>query len=91
MVEAKTYRGIDYVRISELPKEQQLAIQNWLNEDVVIKIMTESSLLSDCILFKDYSYWFEKIYTQAIADTAPEKVKVELQPQTKPVTGLAFD
>lgn len=90
MIEAKTYRGIDFIRIKELPQDQKQAIKNWLNPELIIKIQTETSLLSDCILYKDYKDWFEKIYTSAVSGET-EKANAELNPKRKPLTGLAFD
>ncbi|ELR71061.1 hypothetical protein C900_03191 [Fulvivirga imtechensis AK7] len=89
MIEANTYRGIDYVRVGDLPNDQKEAIQNWLNEDVVIKIQTETALLSDCILYKDYQHWFEKIFT-SIVPVENEKVKPEFKTQANPVGTLAL-
>ncbi|UII34042.1 hypothetical protein LVD17_09475 [Fulvivirga ulvae] len=91
MIEAKIYRGIEYVRISELPEDQKTSIKNWLNIDVVIKIQTESILMSDCILFKDYEFWFKKIFTKAVAAEEANAVTSEFKTKKKPVGGLAFD
>ena len=91
MIEAKIYRGIEYVRISELPEDQKASIKNWLNMDVIIKIQTETVLMSDCIMFKDYKFWFKKIYTNAVAAEETSPVKPEFKTKKKPVGGLAFD
>jgi len=62
MIEARVYRGIEFVRISELPDDQKSLIKKWAVNGTVIKILMEKTLLSDCIQYKDYSYWFENIY-----------------------------
>jgi len=59
----RKYRGIEFVRLSDLPDELQQAMTNWLNEDILIKIKTDESLFSDCILLKDFQYWYQNIYT----------------------------
>lgn len=89
MIEAKTYRGIDFVRVSDLPEDQRTAIQNWLNADVIIKIQTETSLLSDCILYKDYLHWFEKIFTK-ILPVQSQKVSTDFKGHPQPVRGFAL-
>ncbi|MBL6447412.1 hypothetical protein JMN32_13930 [Fulvivirga sp. 29W222] len=90
MIEAKIYRGIEYVRISELPEDQKTSIKNWVNMDVVIKIQTETVLMSDCILFKDYEFWFKKIHTSAVTTEEVSMIKSEFKTK-KPFGGLAFD
>lgn len=90
MIEAKIYRGIEYVRIGELPADQKSAIKNWLNLDVVIKIQTESALMTDCLLFKDYKFWFKSIYTKAVAIEETREAKSDLKAK-EAVGGLAFD
>ncbi|MEQ8927175.1 MAG: hypothetical protein RLO81_15245 [Fulvivirga sp.] len=65
MKEARVYRGIEFIRISELPENQKEAIKSWATKDVVIKILIDDHLLSDCIQYKDYRVWFETVYQQA--------------------------
>lgn len=90
MIGAKTYRGIDYIRVRDLPEDQKDAIRNWLNEDLIIKIQTDSSLLVDCVLYKDYKDWFEKIYTPAVPGDQ-KNTNTECQRDVKTFRGLAFD
>ncbi|TRX58376.1 hypothetical protein FNH22_13585 [Fulvivirga sp. M361] len=58
------YKGIEFVRISDLPEDQQTQIRNIVSADLVIKIKTDTELFSDCLLYKDYKHWFESIYTR---------------------------
>ena len=87
MEKPKHYKGIDYIRVSDLPEDQQQKIQNWLNNDVVIKILTPEGLLKDCLLYSDYTYWFQSIYTPIEPANADEPQKVK----RKRFGGLAFD
>ena len=58
-VEAENYKGIEYVRISNLPADQKEKIRTSLPEDKLIKILKESSLIEDCVQYTDYLAWFE--------------------------------
>lgn len=58
------YKGIEFIRIINLPIDQKEIILASLNPDKVIKILKDDVLLSDCILYPDYLDWF-KAYHQA--------------------------
>lgn len=64
MENARSYKGIEYIRISDLPRDQQDQVRNIVSVDLVIKIKTDTTLLPDCILYKDYVKWYETIYTK---------------------------
>ena len=64
MEQARTYKGIEFIRISELPQDQQEQIRNIVSTDLVIKIKTDSELMSDCIVYNDYVKWYSSIYTK---------------------------
>ena len=55
------YRGIEYVLLKDLPKEQKNTFLNWANDDTVFKIQHNDTLIKDCILFTDYSFWHDNI------------------------------
>ncbi len=59
----RVYRGIKFIRLSDLSEDLQDAISNWLNDDIKIKIKTDEALYSDCILVKDFEFWYQNIYT----------------------------
>lgn len=64
MQAAKRYKGIDYVRVESLPSEEKDQIVNWLNSDTIIKIQTETELMRDCILYKDYDHWYNNVFSK---------------------------
>ena len=67
------YRGIDFIRISNLPDDQQLIFKSWLNNDQVIKIMINNSkILPDCVQYYIYEEWFGDI----LPSLSGEQVKV---------------
>lgn len=53
----ETYKGIAFVRISEMPKEEQSQVFQTLERDKIIKILRDRELLNDCIQLADYEHW----------------------------------
>ena len=62
MVKSRVYKGIEYVQLSELPREQQEMIGNSLNRNLTIKILVNGKIVPDCLQFRDYIIWYESIY-----------------------------
>lgn len=90
MQKVSVYKGIEYIRISELPTEERTQIKNWLGTDMIIKIQTQDQLLPDCVVYKDYVHWFDKIFTKiSPVDTSEKAKKPEVK--SKPYSGLAFE
>jgi hypothetical protein len=56
-VQAEVYKGIEFVRISNLPNEEREKIFQTLQRDKIIKILREKELLNDCIQVTDYKAW----------------------------------
>jgi desulfoferrodoxin (superoxide reductase-like protein) len=73
-VNSKIYKGIEYIQLSDLPKEQQALIIQHLDEDFFIKILVENSVISHCIQYKDYVMWFETVYGDEGAVESAEAV-----------------
>lgn len=57
---AEKFKGIEYVRISNLPTDQKEKIKSSLSTDCIIKILKEGNLLDDCIQYADYQSWFDQ-------------------------------
>ena len=57
------YKGIEYVQVSTLPSEQREKLLKTINQSLLIKILVDGKLVSNCLLFKDYEGWFESVYT----------------------------
>jgi len=64
MENPKLYKGIEYVQLEELPEEQQVRIKESLNRAFFVKILVNGKLHQNCILYKDYSYWFQSVYQE---------------------------
>ncbi len=85
-IRKRSYKGIEYIRLSELSEELSEEINNWLSNDVLIKIKTEDGILRDCIQVKDFLYWFENLYTTVQKE---EKSRAHSQ-LTKTVAGFTY-
>ena len=82
--QSENFKGIEFVRISSLPKDQQQKIWNTFQQDKIIKIIKEQALLNDCILFGDYQTW--------LMDQQASKVKTAKEMPLMRVHGkLAFE
>ncbi|MTI39035.1 hypothetical protein [Fulvivirga lutimaris] len=75
MIQSKVYKGIEYIQISDLSLNEQLAIREWLTLDTIIKIQTESELLTECVQYKDYTYWVENVLSKQATQKATVKSK----------------
>ncbi len=78
MVEAENYKGIKFVRISSLPKEQSEKIQIAIPKEKIIKILQDEIILRDCIQYQHYQEWFKTSYqlTTPKATAQPEPANV---------------
>jgi hypothetical protein len=69
---SKNYKGIEYVQVSDLPLAQQEKLLQTINHDLFIKIMIDRQIISNCLQYKDYVLWFDKVY-KAEASTTNEQ------------------
>lgn len=53
----ENFKGIEFVRVSALSKEQQRQIWTSFDQEKIIKIVQNKSLLNDCILYSDFKAW----------------------------------
>lgn len=68
----EVYRGIHYIRISDLPEDQESLFKEWLPTDQVIKIMIQKEIFEDCVQFHHYEHWYDNVYP------TQEKVMMEV-------------
>ncbi|MBL0741752.1 hypothetical protein [Chryseolinea lacunae] len=61
-VKSTVYKGIEYVQVSALPKDQMEKLLQTINRELFIKILIDDKLVSNCIQFKDYETWFDHVY-----------------------------
>ena len=76
MVQSKTYKGIEYIQLSSLPKEQYDSFIKSTSGELIIKIKVNEEILPDCVQYKDYANWFKRVYAPA----ASVKEKAVSQP-----------
>ena len=53
----ETYKGIEFIRISALPQDEQAMIHKTLDQTKVIKILRDNVVLNDCVQTTDYRAW----------------------------------
>ncbi len=64
-VNSKIYKGIEYIQLNELPEMQQKEILTTLDQEVLIKILVDGKILTNCLQYKDYESWFDTTYKLA--------------------------
>jgi hypothetical protein len=83
-VKSTIYKGIEYVQINTLPKEQMDSLMRTINRELLIKILIDDKLVGNCLQFKDYESWFDLVYTSekpAATKAVKEKEKtLEAEP-----------
>lgn len=67
---AETYKGIEFVRISNLPEDQKNQITQTIDHSKIIKILRGKELLPDCVQVNDYATWMRDSFNKKIATTA---------------------
>jgi hypothetical protein len=78
MTEREVYKGIEYVRISMLPKEQSARITASFPKEKIFKILKDDDvIINDCIQYYDYQEWFKKHYQPSTngAGSKPENAR----------------
>lgn len=82
MIEAKNYKGIQYIQVSELPQGQRESMIRTVNKELLIKILIDGKVVSDCLQYKDYSFWFNTVYRPAQVEIPSTEVEpVQFQPK----------
>lgn len=68
--DCKIFKGIEYVRLSELPPAQQEVLLKTIDHHLFIKILMDGVIVSNCLQYKDYAAWFENVYREQTARLA---------------------
>jgi hypothetical protein len=74
-VDRKNYKGIEYILVDELPQTQREKLLQTLGQDIFIKIMMDGKIISRCIQYKDYNYWFENTYASRLNPVMEPRVQ----------------
>jgi hypothetical protein len=63
----QSYRGIEFVRLEDLPSSQQILLNNSPDFPERIKILINNKTAESCIQYKDYEQWFYAVYKRSVA------------------------
>lgn len=75
LAECKVYKGIEYVLVDELPENQKGKILLTVSPDLFIKILINGKIVSPCLQYKDYNFWFHHVYkSEVMEQPATERV-----------------
>lgn len=74
-VHSTIYKGIEYIQVSTLPSEQKEKLLLSVNPELLIKILVDGKIVTNCMQFKDYEAWFEGVYKTQAKVRNPDKRK----------------
>lgn len=80
-VDAKIFKGIEYVQLSELPQAQREILTQTIDPDLFIKLLVDGKIISGCLQYKDYNNWYQNQFQQKLNTTREESVRPELEIQ----------
>jgi hypothetical protein len=72
VMSAEIYKGIEFVRIANLPEEQKTHIRETIDHSKIIKILRGKELLNDCVQVNDYAAWMKENFNKRI-DLTPSR------------------
>jgi hypothetical protein len=72
-VNSRIYKGIEYIQLNDLPQDQQEKIIETLHSEFFIKILIDTTIIKNCIQYKDYEMWFDSLYVTQ--QSVPAKVE----------------
>lgn len=75
-VKPRFYRGIEYVRVDDLPAEQQALLQMSFTYPERISILIDGKIIRNCIQYKPYTEWYTHVFQTSVA---PEILKGSLE------------
>lgn len=56
--------GLEFVQVSSLPYLQASKLADWLPISSYLQLMVHNINLDDCVLYREYEYWFDYCYTK---------------------------
>jgi hypothetical protein len=61
-VKAEIFKGIEYVQINRLPEDQRTKFLESLNRNLIIKLLIDGKIISNCVQYRDYDLWFDNVF-----------------------------
>ncbi len=86
-VDAKIFKGIEYVQVSELPQSQREMLIQTINPDLYIKLLVDGKIIGGCLQYKDYSHWYQGQFQLSLT-TLREQALIPEEIQIKPDLAL---
>ena len=80
MVDAKIFKGIEYVQLSDLPETQREVLTQTINPELFIKLLIDGKIISGCLQYKDYNRWYQ--------DQLQQKLNAPIQESARPDVGI---
>ena len=77
-LDPKVFKGINYVRISELPEKQKMIYSEDQEKMELIKINTGNQVYHDCIPYCVYNSWYNSIYLKSEIESASANNEFQL-------------
>lgn len=62
MIQSENLKGIEFIRISNLPTEQKALIVRSIAPEKIIKILKDNRLMIDCVQRHHYHEWYVQVY-----------------------------
>lgn len=78
-VASEQYKGITYIRIAALPEKQKQQFWVSFDQEKIIKILKDDTLLNDCILLSDYTEWLNSVFKEELSMPLTESINVVRQ------------
>jgi adenosyl cobinamide kinase/adenosyl cobinamide phosphate guanylyltransferase len=78
-VACEQYKGITYIRIAALPEKQKQQFWVSFDQEKIIKILKDDTLLNDCVLFNDYTEWLKSVLKEEVSMPVTESISVVRQ------------
>jgi len=88
-VPPESYKGIEYIRISSLPDDQKKYLNQTLHRRLIINILKDDALMNDCLQYKHYITWYEKIYKAEVQENKAATQPIEVSSKS-PIFTLAL-
>jgi len=73
-LQATLYRGIEFVRIEDLPGNQKQVLKTSPDFPERIKLLIDGKVSGECLLYSAYSIWYAQVYK---VPTTPEPQAVK--------------
>jgi hypothetical protein len=78
----RVYRGIEYVRIDELPPDQRRLLMLSPLVPERIKILVDGKVFDQCLLYNSYTEWFNRVYqatqVSSLESNGQQKAPIEV-------------